>query len=723
MDRTDASRSLKDDFGFTDECLRSFDSSDLVSFHRYLGQLREDPAAAFSVVGENRQFTVHRFDTALARRDLGRPRARRLPLPRVTTMIAENGSPGFMIISTSGKGALATPNAFEDTPSDDRLKELAVKEGLKPLISIGEKDGGTEILLTLFNLSFQTLARNVFETFAAHRLFPFLTLIREIAGEEKRVRSITHCRFFFKSPPGKETLASIESDFARYLEADLRFMSIFDIIGPSMVGPSSSHTAGACRIGQISRSILAAMRKGGVFGRIDAVSVKLIGSFRDTGVGHRTPSAIAGGLWGYRPDDERVMEFGDPLFLEKNPIEIAGDKALFKGFIKGSAEDDKKYSSERSANIAEVTAITDKGEFTVTGFSLGGGNVEARYINGKRLSEPLTGKEEPSLRDLLGADFPETRIERIVSGSPGTGPSEERPEFNTFEEVAEYCASEKKDILEVALESEAKLCGASGEEIFSEMRGYWLIMKEGIRKGLENRELSPFRLSGGDSAKMADYSRNNRNFDNLYGRAAAYAAAVNEMNACSRVIVAAPTAGSCGIIPGVLKAYEEIAGTPEKKILEALVIAGFLGMILFDDVSTAGADYGCQAEVGAAAAMAAGGIAHIEGGDASQVIQAFTLALKNCMGLVCDPVAGLVEVPCVKRNGIYTSVALTSAMMAMSGVVSFVSPDEVVLAVREVGEKLHRDYKETAGGGLARTRDGLRVASEFRKEVERFFRD
>lgn len=714
MDRTDSARSLKDDFGFTDECIGRFDSSDLVSFQRYLRQLKDDPAATFSVVGENRQFTVHKFDTAMARSDLGRSRSRKQPLPRTTVLVADYGSPGFMIIFSAGRG-----NGSPANPSSVRSKESSCKRSF----SFEDRASGTEITFALSNLSFQTLIRNVMETFTANRIFPFLTELLEIAGEEKGIRNVLNCRFFFKAPLSKEILSSIESDFARYLEADLRFMSIFDIIGPSMVGPSSSHTAGACRIGQISRNIFAAMKKGGVFGRIDGVSVKLIGSFRDTGVGHRTPSAITGGLWGFRPDDERLMKYGDPVFLETNPIEIAGGKASFKGFIKGSTEDDQKYSSERSSNIAEVTAFTDKGEFTVTGFSLGGGNVEVRYIGGKRLSEPLTGKEEPSLGDLLGEGFPSTKIERVISGLQEPRPSVERPEFNTFEEVAEYCASEKKGILEAALESESKLRGASGEEIFSEMRGYWQIMKDGIAKGLLNRELSPFRLSGGDSARIAAYSKANRNFNNLYGRAAAYATAVNEMNACSRVIVAAPTAGSCGIIPGVLKAYEDTAGTPERKILEALVIAGFLGMILFDDVSTAGADYGCQAEVGAAAAMAAGGAAHIEGGNASQVIHAFTLALKNCMGLVCDPVAGLVEVPCVKRNGIYTSVALTSAMMAMSGVTSFVSPDEVVLAVREVGEKLHRDYKETAGGGLARTRDGLRVASEFKKEVERFFSD
>jgi L-serine dehydratase len=151
------------------------------------------------------------------------------------------------------------------------------------------------------------------------------------------------------------------------------------------------------------------------------------------------------------------------------------------------------------------------------------------------------------------------------------------------------------------------------------------------------------------------------------------------------------------------------------------MVAGFFGMILFTDVSTAGADYGCQAEVGAAAAMAASAIAYLENGNHAQLIQAFTIAIKNCLGLICDPVAGLVEVPCVKRNGIYSSLALSAAMMALSGVQSFISPDEVMLTMREVGERLHIDYKETGRGGLARTRDGKEVDKRFAQEVKKFF--
>jgi L-serine dehydratase len=172
-----------------------------------------------------------------------------------------------------------------------------------------------------------------------------------------------------------------------------------------------------------------------------------------------------------------------------------------------------------------------------------------------------------------------------------------------------------------------------------------------------------------------------------------------------------------------LQAYHELAKPGKKKMLEAILVSGFMGMILFNDVSTAGADYGCQAEVGVGAAMAACALAWLEGGNSEQVIHAFTLAIKNSLGLICDPVAGLVEVPCVKRNGVFASVAVSAAMMSLSGVRSFISPDEVVLTMKEVGDKLHRDYKETAGGGLAKTRDGKAVERAFESEVKRFFGD
>ena len=263
--------------------------------------------------------------------------------------------------------------------------------------------------------------------------------------------------------------------------------------------------------------------------------------------------------------------------------------------------------------------------------------------------------------------------------------------------------------------------GTPPDEALRRAAEYWRIMKASVRKGVRSNELSLLKLTGKDAVRINHYVKRNALFDNIYGRAAAYAVAVNEVNAKCGVIVACPTAGSCGILPGVLQAYSEMAHPPRQLLLESILVAGFMGMILFNDVTTAGADYGCQAEVGVGAAMAAAALAYLEHGSSLDIIHAFTLALKNSLGLICDPVAGLVEVPCVKRNGMYTSVAISAAMMARSGVRSFISPDEVVLTMKEVGDKLHHDYKETAGGGLAKTRDGKAVDRAFASEVKRFF--
>jgi L-serine dehydratase len=246
-------------------------------------------------------------------------------------------------------------------------------------------------------------------------------------------------------------------------------------------------------------------------------------------------------------------------------------------------------------------------------------------------------------------------------------------------------------------------------------------MKASVKKGIRSKDYSLLKLTGKDANRINRFAKKRSLFDNIFGRATAYAVAVNEVNAKCGVIVACPTAGSCGLLPGVLQAYSEIEKPERRKLLESILVSGFFGMILFNDVSTAGADYGCQAEVGVGAAMAAAALTYLEDGNPQEIIQAFTLAIKNSLGLICDPVAGLVEVPCVKRNGIFASVAISASLMALSGVKSFVSPDEVVLTMKEVGDKLHRDYKETAGGGLAKTRDGKAVDRAFESEVKRFF--
>jgi len=252
-------------------------------------------------------------------------------------------------------------------------------------------------------------------------------------------------------------------------------------------------------------------------------------------------------------------------------------------------------------------------------------------------------------------------------------------------------------------------------------------MKNAILKGLNDNTLTKFGLTGADSDKINRFIKDNTINDNIYTKALRYAIAVNEINAKNGVIVTCPTAGSCGMLPGILKAWEEtnlsLSETDkEEKIIEAILIAGFFGMILFDDVHPAGADLGCQAEIGGGAAMSAAALVHLENGTLEQMVEAFTLVLKNSMGLICDPVAGLVEVPCVKRNGLYSSMAISAATMALAGVKSFISADEVVLAVKEVGERMSEDYKETAHGGLAKTRDGKKVDQLVYETTQNFFK-
>ena len=586
---------------------------------------------------------------------------------------------------------------------------------------VDEAKKKTTLLLKCVNISHNTLISNIFETIERHELNCDYMELWQVKKSDKKIDVYYEIAIEISSLLPKEEIDSIGDDFERYIQCYIKPMSIFDLVGPAMVGPSSSHTAGANRIGQIARNIICAVEPSGE--KIETVEVKLIGSFRDTGVGHKTPSALGGGLCGYVTDDPRMIEAGDPQSLSKNGIKFANCTAKFNGYKKGSADDDARYADQKNANIAEVIFKTDKGTHCVTGFSIGAGNVEIRFYDGM-LDFALDGKIDTVLNggkiekiNEKNANLP--KIAKIYHENSAT----ELPmmPFHTFEELIEYVNEEKINLIDLILDIERQLQNTDRKQVYDKMRSYWNIMQKSVDDGIRSNELTLLKLTGKDSKNINKYREGNKIFDNIYGKAVAYAVAVNEINAKSGVIIACPTAGSCGILPGVLKAYNEVHKPDEDRILESLMIAGFFGMILFGDVSTAGADYGCQAEIGSAAAMAAAALVYLEGGDVEQMIEGFTIAIKNSLGLICDPIAGLVEVPCVKRNGIYSSHAISAALMALSGVKSFVSPDEVVLTMREVGERLNVDYKETGKAGLAKTRDGKEVEKNFANEVKKFF--
>ena len=584
-----------------------------------------------------------------------------------------------------------------------------------------DDDNSTKIIIRAINMSHNTLISNLIETFLRHKLDLSFMEVWQIKKVWKKVDIFYEIECHTGLLLSAEEKSSLADDFHRYLQSYIKAMSIFDMVGPSMLGPSSSHTAGANRIGQIARNIMAAMIESGE--KIADVEVKLIGSFRDTGLGHKTPSAIGGGLLGYATDHPEMIVAGDPDNLRKNGICIGNSRIEFRSFTKGTADDDKKYLNQKNNNIAEVIVRTAKSNHIIAGFSIGAGNVEVRYFD-KYLEKPIDGKTDMYL--INGEIIPTKSFEgegNIVAKIYHEDSSAEMPEmpFNTFEELDEYLNETNISIIDLIYDIEAKMQNSGKDEIFKKMSDFWQIMKSSVEKGVAGREMSFLKLSGKDANNINSYLKSNILFDNLYGRAVAYSTAVNEINARSGLIIACPTAGSCGILPGVLKAYCDFKQPDEKLLIESLMLAGFFGMILFSDVSTAGADYGCQAEIGAAAAMAASSLTFLEGGTPNEMIHAFVLALKNSLGLICDPIAGLVEVPCVKRNGIYSSLAISSALMALSGVKSFVSPDEVVLTMREVGERLHIDYKETGRAGLAKTRDGKEVEKDFEASMTKFF--
>jgi L-serine dehydratase len=262
----------------------------------------------------------------------------------------------------------------------------------------------------------------------------------------------------------------------------------------------------------------------------------------------------------------------------------------------------------------------------------------------------------------------------------------------------------------VIAEQESRRAQRPVAAIRADMARNWQVMREAIAAGLASGEKSSSGLVGGDARRyFARIDAGRALAGETAARAIAYALAVSEVNACMGRIVAFPTAGSCGIMPGAVAAAAEARGYDEETVIDGLLTAAGAGMIIAENASISGAEAGCQAECGAGGAMAAAAIVQMDGGTPRQIGMAVALALKNSLGLVCDPVAGLVEVPCVRRNAFHAVQALVAADMALAGVESAIPVDEVVDTMRQVGLALPASLKETSQGGLARTPTGLAI--------------
>ncbi len=291
--------------------------------------------------------------------------------------------------------------------------------------------------------------------------------------------------------------------------------------------------------------------------------------------------------------------------------------------------------------------------------------------------------------------------------------------FNTFEKLINLTEKRNKQIYELMQEKEALDFEISVNDVRNKTKKIITAMKEAVTRGLKSREKSFSGLSGDDCAKLIERYKNSKSvFGKLFEKILCYSVATMEENLRMNTIAACPTAGSCGIVPAIIIALSEEFNLTEEEEINALITAGAIGYIISSKIAMAGAVAGCQAECGVAAAMASGAAVQIMKGNIEQTINAAALTLKNVLGLTCDPVAGLVEIPCIKRNAFMAVEAIVAAELSLAGVNSVIPPDEIVDALVQTGQLMSPLLKETSNGGLAATKTGLRITSELRKKEE-----
>lgn len=282
--------------------------------------------------------------------------------------------------------------------------------------------------------------------------------------------------------------------------------------------------------------------------------------------------------------------------------------------------------------------------------------------------------------------------------------------YDSLEKLVKEAEQKRVKISRLVLEDQAHAMETTPEELYHEMKERLMIMAESVQEGLKEGQRSKSGLTGGEGHKMMRYAEEKGGLcGSFMTRAIARAMATAGCNASMGRIVAAPTAGSCGILPGCLVSLLEDRAFPEKDIVMSMFTAGAFGMIIAKRSSISGAQGGCQAECGSAAAMAAAAMTELMGGSPAQCADACAIAVANQLGLVCDPVAGLVEIPCIKRNAAGIMIAFSSADLALAGIEAKIPADECLDAMHQVGESLPSSLKETAKGGLAATPTGLRL--------------
>ena len=280
--------------------------------------------------------------------------------------------------------------------------------------------------------------------------------------------------------------------------------------------------------------------------------------------------------------------------------------------------------------------------------------------------------------------------------------------YHSIQDLLNLAKEYQIPLWEVVCRADMEERQVTKEQSFETMHRMYEAMKQA--DSAYDKNLKSASGLAGDGEKLHCYNAAGKNIAGEYiGLVMEKAVKMGESNACMKRIVAAPTAGACGVIPAVFLAYQEYFRAEEQKMVEAMYLTAGIGAVIAENASIAGASGGCQAEIGSASAMAAAGLAYLQGGDDEQIVNAMAFALKNMLGLTCDPVCGLVEVPCIKRNSAGAVNAVTSAQMALAGVCSAIAPDEVIDTMRRIGNALPACLKETSEGGLATTPSAQKV--------------
>lgn len=287
--------------------------------------------------------------------------------------------------------------------------------------------------------------------------------------------------------------------------------------------------------------------------------------------------------------------------------------------------------------------------------------------------------------------------------------------FKSLSEIVEKAKTAKKEFWQIIIKDDMKEQGTSFEVSFAKMKDMYLAMKN-ADKNYDPALRSASGLSGGDGAKLEEFKKQkNRLLGDFMTEVMEKAVKMGESNACMKRIVAAPTAGSCGIIPAVLLTYEKQCNVSEEKIVQALFVAAGIGEVIAQNACISGAQGGCQAEIGSSSAMAAGALTSLDGGTNDDILNSVALALKSMLGLTCDPVAGLVEVPCIKRNVNGAVNAVVASQMTKAGVKSAIPADEVIDSMGRIGKLIPACLRETGEDGLAATPTGLTIMQKMRQ--------